>query len=101
MADWVNNGSCRDLSELAKDSMWPTSQAAGNRQSTSDNAMTAPGSSPVDRELPESQMADPEVEVGPVRPVGGSGKPRAKAGNMTAGSPAWSRTTTPDVVRDR
>jgi hypothetical protein len=102
MADWVNNGSCQDLSGLARDSMWVTSQAAGNRQSKPDNAMTAPGSSPVDRELPEDQMADPTVETGPVRPVGSDGKPRASAttGDWRPGPVAWSKTTTPDVVRE-
>lgn len=100
MPDWVSNGSCRDLSDLARDSMWVTSQAAGNRQSKPDNAMTAPGSSPVDRELPEDQMADPAVEVGPAIPPGTDGKPRAGAGGHAAVPPSWTRTTTPDVVRE-
>lgn len=92
----------QDLSSLARDSMWPTSQAAGNRQSTPGNAMTAPGSSPVDRELPPDQMADPEVEVGPLRPVGGDGKPKARitAGPPGLPSPAWKPVSSPDVVRE-
>jgi hypothetical protein len=91
----------QDLSTLADGSMWPTSQAAGNRQSTPNRAMTAPGSSPVDRELPPDQMADPEVEVGPAIPVSTTGKPPAKAGGMNSSPPAWTKTTTPDVVRER
>lgn len=90
----------QDLSTLAEGSMWPTSQAAGNRQSKPDRAMTAPGSSPVDRDLPENQMADPEVEVGPARPVGTSGKPPAKAGGLNAPPPAWSKINPPDVIRE-
>jgi hypothetical protein len=91
----------QDLSGLAIDSMWVTSQAAGNRQSKPDNAMTAPGSSPVDRELPEAQMADPQVDVGPPVRTGTSGKPRAAAStaDWRPGAPAWTATTTPDVVR--
>jgi hypothetical protein len=91
----------QDLSSLAADSMWPTSQAAGNRQSKSSNAMTAPGSSPVDRELPEDQMADPQVEVGPGVKPGTDGRPRARAGSLNPlPPPAWGKTTSPEVVRE-
>lgn len=55
----------QDLSSLAADSMWPTSQSAGNRSARPDAAMTAPGSAPVDRELAEQLRADPAVEMTP------------------------------------
>ncbi len=53
----------QDLSNepAVKSSMWPTSQSAGNRMSSSEDAMTAPGSPPVDPELPSGKQSDPQV----------------------------------------
>jgi hypothetical protein len=101
MADfeWVNKGSIRDISDLAIDSMWATSQAAGNRTSLPDVAMTAPGSTPVDGELKPAEMADPHVSnSGPEIPVGADGKPQP-AQEHVPGPPRWKPTTVPDVVR--
>jgi hypothetical protein len=102
--EWVSSGSCQDLSDmpLARNSMWPTSQSAGNRQAKPDMAMTAPGSDPVDRELKDSDMADPHVDVGKPIHTGTSGKPQAArtAGAPHPAPPAWTRTTTPAVVRE-
>jgi hypothetical protein len=103
MADfeWVNNGTVQDISDLAIDSMWCTSQAAGNRQSLPDKAMTAPGSDPVDRELKTEDMADPHVNYsGGDIPVGTSGKPQP-APPSAPGPPRWGKTTVPDVVRKK
>jgi hypothetical protein len=91
-----------DLSSLAKDSMWCTSQAAGNRQSKSALAMTAPGSSPVDRELPSEQMADPHVNFSnPEIPTGTDGKPQAsgQTGPYKPGPPKWGPCSIPTVIR--
>jgi hypothetical protein len=103
--EWENGGSYQDLSgmPLAKNSMWPTSQAAGNRQAKPDNAMTAPGSNPVDRELKDSDMADPEVDVGQAIPPATSGKPQAstQAGPVPRSRAAWGKVTVPDVLREK
>jgi hypothetical protein len=56
----------RDLSHLAADSMWVTSQSAGNMTSSNEQALTAPGSRPVDP-LP-ADMGDPKVDVPAVKP---------------------------------
>lgn len=50
-----------DLSHLAADSMWPTSQAAGNMMSGRPAAMSAPGTPPVDPLPPSSDQGDPHV----------------------------------------
>jgi len=53
----------QDLSALAKNSITVTSQAGGNMQSSNENAMTAPGSRPVDP-LPErTDQGDPTLDV--------------------------------------
>jgi hypothetical protein len=60
----------QDLSELAKDSMWPTAQASsGSRHSSRDAAMTAPGSVPAssdgaDQSGPAVAFSGPQVTVG-------------------------------------
>ncbi|HXJ26521.1 MAG TPA: hypothetical protein VNH17_12510 [Streptosporangiaceae bacterium] len=92
----------QDLSKLAEDSMWPTSQAAGNRQSKPDKAMTAPGSSPVDRELDTANLADPHVELDPPMPPGTDGKPQASGQAGYSPAPAaWKPASPPQVIRSR
>ena len=90
----------QDLSHLAKDSIWPTSQAAGNMMSDRAAAMSAPGSQPVDPLPPAKDQGEPAVDVPatPIRP-GTDGKPKAATG-YHAPAPAWSKTSTPDVVRE-
>jgi hypothetical protein len=92
----------QDLSHLADNSMWPTSQEAGNMMSGRPAAMSAPGSDPVTPLPPAKDQGTPHVEysAGPDLPPGTSGKPAAKAGSAVTGRPAWTRTTTPDVVRE-
>jgi hypothetical protein len=92
----------QDLSSLARDSMWPTSQEAGNMTSGRPAAMSAPGSTPVTPLPPAKDQGDPQVSAspGPVIRPGDDGKPKAKAGSWNPGAPAWGKTTTPDVVRD-
>jgi hypothetical protein len=91
-----------DLSELAKNSMWPTSQAAGNMVSDAKEAMTAPGSPPVDPLPPTADQGDPHVSVsGPDIKTGTDGKPKASSqdGPYKPGPPKWGPCTTPTVIR--
>ena len=53
----------RDLSGLAADAMWVTSQAAGNMTSSTEQALTAPGSRPVDPLPDRADQGDPQVDV--------------------------------------
>ena len=91
----------QDLSSLAKDSMWVSSQAGGNRQSSNELAMTAAGSPPVDPEVPADHLSDPHVSATSDLPVGTSGKPQAsgQSGAYKPGPPRWKPTTVPDVIR--
>lgn len=95
----------QDLSDLAKNSMWPTSQAGGNMLASSEEAMTAPGSAPVDNlddHLSEVHE-NPAVENSNASPIppATDGKPQAsRQQGFTPGRPAWGGTTVPEVVRD-
>lgn len=95
-----------DLSKLAIDSMWPTSQAGGNMLAGNEKAMTAPGSAPVDniQDHLTQTHEDPTVEdSNAVRiPAGTSGKPQASGqqGRNSQPRPAWGATVADDVVRD-
>lgn len=91
----------QDLSPLARESIWVTSQAGGNRQSSNELAQTAPGSSPVDPEVPSRSQSDPHVDIGAMLPVGTDGKPQAsgQSGAWRPGAPAWGPVTQPDVLR--
>jgi hypothetical protein len=51
----------QDLSSLARDSMWPTSQEAGNMMSGRHAAMSAPGSDPVTPLPPAKDQGEPHV----------------------------------------
>ena len=55
----------KDLSELAADSMWISSQEAGNQQADNSGAMTAPGSEPVDVLVNRDVHNDPHVDTTP------------------------------------
>lgn len=102
MADWVNNGSCQDLSSLAKNSLAPTSQAGGNMVSSNEQAMTAPGSQPVDVLKDRDVQSDPTIEMSNSAQIEPStdGKPSARdSGSQLPGPPSWGKTTTPSVVR--
>ncbi len=89
-----------DLSKLAKDSMWSSSQAAGNMTSSNEEAMTAPGSPPVDPVQPAADQGDPTVKLGAPMKTGTDGKPQASSQASYNPSPVrWGSTTTPAVVR--
>lgn len=104
MATWVNNGSYQDLSDLLPGGkvsvLAPTSQAGGNMTSSNEQAMTAPGSQPVDKLVDRAVQSDPTIEVsGPELPPGEDGKPQPKTTWSPPGEPSWKPTTVPDVVR--
>ncbi len=54
-----------DLSHLATNSIWATSQEAGNQQASNSDAMTAPGSEPVDVLVNKDVHNDPHVDTKP------------------------------------
>ena len=60
----------QDLSHLAANSVTATSQAAGNMVSSNDQAMTAPGSRPVDPLPDRTKQGEPDLDIGPAQPVG-------------------------------
>ena len=90
----------RDLSNLAEDSMWSSSQAAGNMSSSNRLAQTAPGSPPVDPVQPAAKQGDPTVKLGTPMKTGTSGKPQASGqASYTPNPVRWGPVTKPDVVR--
>ena len=100
MADWVNNGSYKDISDLAKDSIVPTSQQAGN-QVWANNAMTAPGGASGDLGedvgkpvVAHAPVLDEQAEIEP----GDDGKPQPGNDHLPS-SPSWGKTTVANVVR--
>lgn len=101
---WENKGSYQDMSDLASDSIWPSSQAAGNMTSSSRQAMTAPGSAPVDPVPDRNRQGDPSIPLGSEMATGTSGKPQASG--QASAAPAnrrvrWGSTTVPKVVRGK
>jgi hypothetical protein len=83
----------QDLSRLAEDSMWVTSQAGGNMMSGRPKAMSAPGSVPVNPLPAASEQDEPNVEMGPVIPVGDTGRPEPSH-SLPSGTASWTRTAT-------
>jgi hypothetical protein len=106
--DWDNKGSCKDLSNLLPgdpiSALAPTSQEGGNQQSSSADAMTAPGSPPVDNLRDDQNLVDVDPKVSPSNKVviepSDDGKPPAtEMVGYSPSRPAWAPTTTPHVVR--
>jgi hypothetical protein len=60
----------QDLSALAKNSLTVSSMAGGNMMSSNKNAMTAPGSRPVDPLPDRTDQGDPSLDIPAARPVG-------------------------------
>jgi hypothetical protein len=60
----------QDLSHLAAGSITATSQAGGNMVSSNEQAMTAPGSRPVDPLPDRDKQGDPRLDVPAATPVG-------------------------------
>jgi hypothetical protein len=61
----------KDLSQMARNGPWITSQAGGNMTSSTAGAMTAQGSQPVDPLPDRSKQGDPELAMSDTVPVGG------------------------------
>lgn len=110
MADWVSKGSYRDLSSVLPgdpiSALVPTSQEGGNMRASNEQAMTAPGSVPVDVMEPAGEYFhnDPTMEASnksPIEPAD-DGKPQA-SGTATSMAgvpqPRWAAITVPDVKR--
>jgi hypothetical protein len=90
----------QDLSRLAKDSLTISSMAGGNMSSSNREAMTAPGSPPVDPVQPAAKQGDPTVKLGAQMPAGTSGKPQASGQASYAPEPVkWGPVTVPQVIR--
>lgn len=64
----------QDLSHFAADSLTVTSQEGGNLVHDNSPAMTAPGSAPVTPMPDAKQLPDPQLDAGPERPVGDTGR---------------------------
>ncbi len=60
----------QDLSALARNGPWVTSQAGGNMISSNEQAMTGPGSEPVDPLPDRDRQGDPHVTYTGDVPVG-------------------------------
>jgi hypothetical protein len=104
MVEWVNNGSIRDISSLAKDSLAVTSQHGGNQVWSSANAHTAPGgaSGNLGDGVGDAVVVPPPViEEQPQIAPGTDGKPKARnSTSYSPGKPDWGKTTVPETVRE-
>lgn len=65
----------QDLSQMAANGPWVTSQAAGNMISSNEQAMTGPGSEPVDPLPDRTRQGDPHVTMSDDVPVGAYAHP--------------------------
>lgn len=77
----------QDLSGMAANGPWVTSQAGGNMMSSTEQAMTGPGSPPADPLPDREHQGDPKVTL--------AAKPRAVLEHGTSYSPsavAWKDT---------
>lgn len=75
----------QDLSSLATDSMWVTSQAGGNMTSSNEKAMTGPGSEPVDPLPDRDRQGDPALDIGTSKPP----SVNTAGGGYTPSSVTW------------
>jgi hypothetical protein len=99
----------QDLSNLLPgdpiSALVPTSQEGGNMRATNEQAMTAPGSPPVDVMQPAGEYFhnDPTVSQSNADVItpASDGKPQAsgQASGYSPAPPAWKATSTPGVVR--
>lgn len=108
--DWASNGSCQDLSNaiFSKDPvsvLVPTSQEGGNMQASNEEAMTAPGSAPVDimEKAGHYFSNDPTITPtdGTLIEPSTDGKPQAsgQANRPEYPAPAWKYRAVPEVAR--
>ena len=82
----------QDLSSLplAKTSLWVSSMSGGNTTSSNENAMSAPGSMPVDPMPNAKDAADPAV--GPMQDIPLNYPPRPIHDGFTPSPVAWKGT---------
>jgi hypothetical protein len=80
----------QDLSSLAKNGPWVTSQAGGNMMSSTEQALTAPGSVPVDPLPDREHQGEPSLDMSASVPVGTAGKRKPTA--YTPTPVAWKDT---------
>ena len=79
----------RDLSNLAANAMWVTSQEAGNLVHDNSPAMTAPGSQPATPLPAVEDYADPHVDLGAQRPVGTAPERHASDHSFSPAPDTW------------
>jgi len=79
----------RDLSNLAANSMWVTSQEGGNLVHDNSPAMTAPGSQPATPLPAVEKYADPKVDLGTQIPVGTAPDRHASGNSFSPTSDTW------------
>jgi hypothetical protein len=82
----------QDLSNLplAKTSLWVSSMSGGNTTSSNENAMSAPGSVPVDPMPTAKEAADPAV--GPMQDIPLNYPPRPISDSFTPSPVTWKGT---------
>ena len=80
------------MSNLAADSMWPTSQEGGNLVHDNAPAMTAPGSEPATPTPKMEAQSDPSVDLGSKIPVG-TAQPRRATTSFSPASMTWKVTS--------
>lgn len=108
--DWASNGSCQDLSNSIfpkgpVSALVPTSQEGGNMQASNEEAMTAPGSVPVDvmHAAGDYFGNDPTITPTDTTKIEPSddGKPLAtgQANRPEYPPPTWKYRAIPDVMR--
>ena len=89
-----------DLSALTRNSITATSQAAGNMTAGNNRqAMTAPGSQPVDPLPPTNNEYNPNLEMSPEVPVSWTGKPPPRPDNWNPPPPRWAPARPQGVTR--
>ena len=79
----------RDLSALANDSMWVTSQEGGNLVHDNSGAMTAPGSRPVTPLPPVAEQPDPTVDLGTALKVGAPARHPRPSTSFSPAAVTW------------
>lgn len=110
MVDWENKGSYKDLSNLLPvdpiTALAPTSQAGGNMlaQEGNDNAMTAPGSPPVDNMNDHLSQVHEDPTITPSNKTkiepSDDGKPQSTDEiGYSARHPSWQPPVPPSVKR--
>ena len=78
----------QDLSRLADGALTVSSMAAGNMVSSNEQAMTAPGSRPVDPLPDRANQGNPALDIGAEMPVGRPAR-HPQPGSYSPSSVTW------------